>query len=80
MLFRIQFGLVIASISSLSYLVLYIVWYYQDRFAKDSCTFVGISNSTTNILVTDITGNYGVDVSVMDDLTLCTIFFKMPST
>ena len=53
MLFRIRFGLVFASISSLSYLLLYIVWYYQDKFTKDSCTLACISNSTSDALVTD---------------------------
>ena len=62
MLFRIRFGLVIASASSLSYLILYIVWYYQDRFAKDSCTFASISNSTTDSLVT---GNYWIFVPIV---------------
>ena len=62
MLSRIRFGLVIASISSLSYLVLYIVWYYQDRFVKDSCTFASISNSTTDALVT---GNYWILVPIV---------------
>ena len=62
MLFRIRFGLVIASVSSLSYLILYIVWYYQDRFAKDSCTFASISNSTTDALVT---GNYWILVPIV---------------
>ena len=43
MLFRIRLGLVLVSASTLSFLIIIIIWYFEDRF--DSCTLNGISSS-----------------------------------
>ena len=60
MLFRIRLGLILVTASTLSFLIIIIIWYFEDRF--DSCTLNGMSNTLWGnywVLVPDLLQSFG---------------------